>query len=115
MRPDTPEPTPNPFSIDEMNDEMLETVHHESQLLVDPDAISVEEMNARLLETARQESLREHMEAIAAEDLENEMDVEDRRITSTVHPNSLPPPSPSVEYNEHGQLAAGSKGKGRAR
>jgi hypothetical protein len=111
MRPDTPEPAADPFFIEEMDDEMLETAFRDS---LDADAISVEEMNARLLETARQESLRERMEAIAAEDLEIEADIERNEVRRTPTSRPRSPFPPPVRYNEHGQLAAGSKGKGRA-
>jgi hypothetical protein len=102
MRPDTPEPDFDANSVGDMFD------------AADPNAISVEEMNAQLLETARQESLRDCMAQIAANELANNMVIDEdegpRASTLRSHPASPPP----IEYNRHGQLSAKSKGKGRA-
>ncbi|CUA77723.1 hypothetical protein RSOLAG22IIIB_12798 [Rhizoctonia solani] len=82
-------------------------------------AISVEEMNDLLFETARQESIRDHLEQIAAQELAATMNVdEDLSIRSSAPPSrtdASPSRSPSptpAEYNEHGVLTARSKGKG---
>ncbi|KAG9087126.1 hypothetical protein FS749_003142 [Ceratobasidium sp. UAMH 11750] len=104
MRPDTPDP-------EEMD--MMET----------QDRMSVEELNNQLFETARQESLRERMREIVDREEQAfgagapmfEDEDEDGPRAPTPHSVHSRSPSPAlVEFNEHGQLTARSKGKGRA-
>ncbi|CAE7186747.1 unnamed protein product, partial [Rhizoctonia solani] len=79
------------------------------------DAISVEEMDARLLQTACEESLREHIVAMTARELEEPTYVEsDDEGAGAPSPRSRASSLPPVEYNEYGVLTAASKGKGRA-
>ena len=81
----------------------------------EPDAISVEEMEIRLLETTRQNSLRLHMEELAAQELAQPMDIDDNESEGSQAEISQPPSPLPTEYNEHGVLTARSKGKGRAK
>jgi hypothetical protein len=80
----------------------------------EPEAISIEEMNDRLFETARQASLLEHMELIAAQELAMQMSDHDydEPHAQTLRSRSISPIP--IEYNEHGQQTARSKGKSRA-
>ncbi|KAG8732417.1 hypothetical protein FRC11_013817 [Ceratobasidium sp. 423] len=87
MRPDTPEPD---------------------------NAISVEEMDTCLLETTCQNSLRSHMEEIAAQELAQPTDINEGDLEGSQAPTSHSPSPPLDERNEHGVLTAYAKGKGRA-
>jgi hypothetical protein len=75
------------------------------------DAISVE-MESCLLKNARKESIRSHMEELAAQELRQPMDIDksNKEGTQALTPRSSTPLP--AEYNDHGVLTARAKGKG---
>jgi hypothetical protein len=72
-------------------------------------------MEARLLETARQNSIRSHIEEIAAQELEQPLDVDPADFEGSQPPISRCSSLDPTELNEHGVLTARAKGKGRAK